>query len=137
MYEHTFVMLMPVLALSLGVFPRLRRSDLVPALGIFTIYFLGCFASGMLINILTGEYTVNYFYMFNLEVALDYVSFASFTGAIEISLGTLKVYPLLILFIYAVFALLIVGFYGLMQGIYRLSDWFHHKREERFLVHTR
>ena len=137
MYEHTFVMLMPVLALSLGVFPRLTRSDLVPAIGIFSIYFLGCFGSGMIINSITGKFTVNYFYMFNLEVALEYVPFASFTGAIELAIGTLKVYPLLILVIYTVFVLLITGLYALMQGIYRLSDWIRHKREERFLVRTR
>ncbi len=137
MYEHAFVMLMPVLALSLGVFPRIRREDLVPALGIFLIYFLGCFVSGMIINLISGGYTVNYFYMFNFEVALEYVPFVTFAGAIELTFGTLKIYPILIIVILLVFALLIWGFYGLMQGIYHLSDSIRHKREERMALHSK
>ena len=129
-YEHTFVMLMPILAVALGVFPRLERRDLSCALGVFTIYFLACYTSGILINTLTGVYTVNYFYMFDYSVALKYVPFATFTGAIEISLGALKVYPILIGVIYMVFVLLISGFYAMMRGFYRLADRVHHRQEQ-------
>ena len=126
MYEHTFGVLMPVLALALGEFPRMERSSLRHALIVFSIYFFSCFVLGMIINGIskTGGYAVNYFYMFNLTVALEYLPFATFLGAVELPLGMLKVYPLLIVVIYMVFVLLISGFYAMMRGIYRLKDHF-------------
>lgn len=134
MFEHAFVVLMPVLALSLGVFPRLTRADLGCALGVFTIYFFGCYSSGLLINYLSmtdpNVYTVNYFYMFNYNVALKYLPFATFTGAIEIPLGKMNVYPILIFVIYTAFVLLISGFFGFMKGFYKIKDLLSHKTDE-------
>ena len=60
--------------------------------------------------------------MFDLDTALGYVPFATFTGALKIPFMNITLYPLLILVILVVFNLLIVGFYALMQGIYRLRD---------------
>lgn len=122
-YEHTFVMLMPILALALGVFPRLTLKDLRHALIVFTIYFFSSLVIGLIINTNPDlPSPVNYFYMFNLTEALSYVPFAGFTGAIQINLGIQTIYPILIVVIYMVFVLLISGFYGMMRGIYRLKD---------------
>ena len=122
-YEHTFVMLMPILALALGVFPRLNRKDLFHALIVFTFYFLGALIAGLSINSDPDiPAPVNYFYMFNLNEAIKFVPFAGFTGAIEISLGIQKIYPILIVVVYAAFVLLISGVYGMMRGIYRIKD---------------
>ena len=121
-YEHTFVMLVPILAASLGVFPRMERKDLYHALKIFAIYFFCCLIAGSIFNGVTGEFTVNYFYMFDYEVALEYVPFATFTGVLEVPFFNITLYPILILVILVVFNLLIIGFYALMQGLYRLTD---------------
>lgn len=121
-YEHTFVMLMPILAAALGVFPRMERKDLYNALKIFAIYFVCCLVAGSIINGISGAYTVNYFYMFNYNVALEYIPFATFTGALKIPFINITLYPILIVVILVVFNLLIIGFYAAMQGIYRLKD---------------
>ena len=122
-YEHTFVMLVPILALAFGVFPRLKLKDLRHALIVFTCYFLGALTAGLVINSDPDLLLpVNYFYMLNLNEALKFVPFAGFTGAIEITLGIQKIYPILIIVVYMVFVLLISGFYGMMRGIYRIKD---------------
>ena len=122
-YEHTLVVLVPILALALGVFPRLKLRDLRRALVVFSIYFLSSLIIGLIINSNPDiPAPVNYFYMFNFTEALSYVPFAGFTGAIQLNLGIQTIYPILIVVIYMVFVLLISGFYGMMRGIYRLKD---------------
>ncbi|MBP3583446.1 MAG: YwaF family protein [Clostridia bacterium] len=123
-YEHTFVMMVPILGLSLGVFPRVDKKSLKHALIIFAIYFVSSFILGSVINAVSPEegYPVNFFYMFDLERALDYVPFVGFTGAIHILWGEFEMYPLLVGTIYVIFNLLIIGFYYMTRGIYRIRD---------------
>ncbi len=123
-YEHTFVMMVPILALSLGVFRRVDKASLKHAIIIFTIYFISSFAIGSIINAVSPEegYPVNFFYMFDLERALDYVPFVGFAGAIHILWGEFEMYPILVGTIYVIFTLLIVGFYYMTRGIYRIKD---------------
>ena len=65
---------------------------------------------------------VNYFYMFNHTVAVNYVSFAGFTGAIELIIAGVKYYPLLIGFIYVVFVTLCMLFFWGNRAIYAVKD---------------
>ena len=125
MQEHSFVIILPIVALSLGLFPRIDRAAVKPIAQIFVCYFLFCLVAGTAINIIAndpGYYTVNYFYMFDLECALDYVPFAGFAGLIAIDLGATTLYPLLIVVIFVVFLALCYAFYFLMQGIYAVND---------------
>jgi len=123
-HEHTFVMLVPILALSLGLAPRITKKSLKNALIIFSIYFISSFVLGSIINAVSPEegYPVNFFYMFDYERALDYVPFVGFVGAIHIVIGAFEMYPILVGVIYIIFSLLIVGFYYLTRGIYRIKD---------------
>ena len=121
--EHSFVIIVIITALTLGVFPRVDRRSVKPMLIGFSLYFLFCFVSGTAINVSTGGgYTVNYFYMFNLETAVSYVGFASFTGVLEVKILNMTAYPLLIALVYILFVSLCVGFYFLNRGIYALYD---------------
>ena len=122
-YEHTFVMMVPILAHALGLFGRLTATSLKNALRIFAIYFASSFIIGSLINYIANDgYTVNFFYMFNYETAINYVPFATFTGLIDFSIGHFKIYPLLIITVFVFFNALFIGFYYLMKLLYRLRD---------------
>ena len=124
MTEHTLVVLVPILSMALGVFTKVDRTAIKHTLQVFACYFLFCFFIGTLINGLdTSEgYPVNYFYMFNLSTALDYLPFVGFTGAIHWVFGGFEVYPILVLSIFVLFSLLFVGFYYLTRGIYKWAD---------------
>jgi hypothetical protein len=120
--EHTFVITMPIIAVSLGVFPRIGIGARRDTMRIFNVYFLFCFVVGVAINLISGGFAVNYFYMLNLNTALDYVPFATFTGLIEIPIGSTTLYPILVVTVYTVYVLLFNLFYYMTQGIYRLVD---------------
>lgn len=127
MQEHSFVIILPIVALSIGLFPRINRTALKPITLIFVCYFVFCLVSGTILNVLSTNpdptfYEVNYFYMFDFECALDYVPFAGFTGLIAIPIGRTTLYPLLIVFIFFVFLAICYLFYFMMQGIYALKD---------------
>ena len=125
MQEHTFVVVVPVVAYSLHLYPRLDRTAVKYILSIFTVYFIFCLVVGGVLNTVAsdgGGYTVNYFYMFNQSVAVDYVPFAGFTGAIVLNLFGVNYYPILIVFIYCVFILLCMLFYYANRAVYAIKD---------------
>lgn len=124
MYEHSFVMLIPILAMTLGVFPHLERSAIKDMFKYFSIYFICVFIGGTIINGLdtTPDYIpVNCFYMFNVDVALDYLPFVGFVRAVHWEFGGYEIYPILVLIIYVVFSLLNLLFYAITQGCYKLG----------------
>ena len=120
--EHTFVIVMPIIAIALGVFPRIDKTALKDTFKIFNIYFFSCFVIGVVINLICGGYEVDYFYMLDYEIALNYIPFATFTGLIEIPLGATSIYPILVLTIYVVYIAIFVLFYFFTRGIYRIID---------------
>ena len=124
MYEHTMVIVFPILALALGLFPRLDRSSLKNMYVIFSCYFLFCLVIGLVINAFSnnGGYEVNYFYMLDYNTAISYVPFAAFTGAITVNIGSVTVYPLLVALVYVVFVAICTLYYLLNRGIYKIID---------------
>ena len=138
-YEHSFVVMVPVLCYTLGIFPRLDKSAIKHMLGYFSIYFGFIFVFGTIVNGLDKTpdfFPVNHFYMFNPEVAVDYLPFVGFTGLVHWELGDFEIYPLLVLTIFVVFTLLNILFYFITRGIYRLYDSIKGRDEERELVTT-
>ncbi|MBQ8322330.1 MAG: YwaF family protein [Clostridia bacterium] len=130
MYEHTMVIVFPVLALSFGLFPRLDRTSLKSMYLIFSCYFLFCLVIGLAINAFSGNpgCEVNYFYMLDYDIAISYIPFATFTGAIKLTLGPVTVYPILVGVVYVVFVSICTLYYLLNRGIYRLIDAYKAKR---------
>ena len=120
--EHTFVIVMPIIAIALGVFPRIDKTALKDTFKIFNIYFFSCFVIGVVINLICGGYEVDYFYMLDYEIALNYIPFATFTGLIEIPIGATSIYPILVLTIYVAYIAIFVLFYFFTRGIYRIID---------------
>ena len=124
MQEHGYVLILPILTMSLHVFPRINITAIKHTLLIFCCYFFSCFIIGTLINGLsaTEGYAVNYFYMFNHAVALEYLPFVGFTGVIHWQFGSFGIYPILVLLIFVVFSTLFVAFYFFTRLIYKISD---------------
>lgn len=120
--EHTLVIMMPILAIALGVFPRIEKTALKDTFKIFNVYFFSCFIIGVVINLICGGYEVDYFYMLDYDIALNYLPFVTFTGLIEIPLGTTSIYPILVITIYVVYIAIFVLFYFFTRGIYRIID---------------
>ena len=122
--EHSLVLMIPALAMGLRIFPRITRRSLKYSLIGFTIYFVFCLTSGMILNgyaDITG-FEVNYFFLFDLEKAFGYFPFFTFTEQIHWQFGRFEVYPLFVLMIYVAFQLLCICFYHAVRFFYKMED---------------
>ena len=122
--EHTYVLMVPALGMGLRIFPRLTPKSFIPYFLGFTAYFLSVFVIGTVLNgyeDVTGE-TVNYFYLFDLEMAFSYFPFITFMGDYFFTVGPFVVYPLLTVAVYLGFTALVFLFYLAVRLLYRLED---------------
>jgi len=123
-FEHSLVLLVPALVMGLRIFPRVNTKSLKYLFIGFTIYFLFAFSSGVILNgysDVTGE-SVNYFFMFDLEMAFDYFPFLTFAGDYPIRFGRFEFYPIVVSIIYVAFSLVCFLFYLLVKFCYKLED---------------
>ncbi len=123
-YEHTFALIVPIVAAALGVFPRVSRESLKFSWIMFTAYFVFCLCVGTVLNGFSDSigYTVNYFYMLDVSVAVEYVPFASFTGNWVISMGRFTLYPILVLVVYSAYIVFCGAFFGIVELSYAIRD---------------
>lgn len=123
-FEHTLVLAIPALGMGLRIFPRLEKKSLLYMFVGFTIYFLFVFTIGTILNghVDKTGYKVNYFYMFDLNMAFDYFPFLTFTGQYHYEFGRYEVYPLVISIVYLGFQLLCLLFYALVKLLYKMED---------------
>ena len=124
LYEHTLVLIVGALGMGLRIVPRLETKSIKYFMLGYTAYFLFVFILGTILNgysDVTGE-TVNYFYMFDFDIAFDYFPFLSFTEDYYITMGRFIVYPLVVLILYVGFGVLSFLFYFLVRYLYRLDD---------------
>ncbi|MBO5009478.1 MAG: YwaF family protein [Clostridia bacterium] len=133
MYEHTMVLAFPVLALSLGLFPKLSKSSIKDMTLRYIGYFSFCMVLGFLINLLSdvAVYDVNYFYMFDYSEAISYLPFVTFTGLIDIPVGGISIYPLLILTVFTFFYLLALLNFAITKGICKLTQGLKHRDRKK------
>lgn len=123
LFEHTLVFLVPSLSMGLRIFPRLKAKSLLYAWVGFTIYFIFVFVAGTIINGYEHIYgRVNYFYLFDLEMAYDYFPFLTFTKYFKIEFNSFEVYPLVILIVYFAYQILCLLFYALVHFLYKKED---------------
>ena len=123
-FEHSLVLMVPVLAMGLRLFPRLTRRSLKYMLIGFCCYFAFCLICGGLLNVFsdyTGE-EVNYFFMFDLDKAKSFVSFISFVEVLPVTLGAYTFYPLMMPIIFVGFLLLCLVFYRVTLFCYRVEE---------------
>ena len=122
--EHSLVLIIPAMVMGLRIFPRVNLKSLKYLFIGFTIYFMFAFIVGTILNgysDITGE-RVNYFFMFDLEMAFDYAPFMTFTENYHYTFGRFEVYPLIVLIIYAAFSILCCLFYLLVRFCYKMED---------------
>ena len=122
--EHSLVMLIPVLAMGLRLFPRADKSALKVSMIGFSFYFIFCLISGMILNgysDVTGH-TVNYFFLFDLEKAFGYFPIFTFTESVHWQFGRFEVYPIFVLLMFLAFQLLTVCYYLAVRFIYQFED---------------
>lgn len=122
--EHMLVLIIPVLGMSLRIFNRVDRKALKHAFIGFVCYFAFCAISGTLLNAFAvKDYnTVNYFYLFSLDKAMDYVSFIKFVENYPIIINGFTIYPLLMLIILVAFSVLALAWYWLVLKLYLIVD---------------
>lgn len=123
-FEHSLVLIVPAMVMGLRIFPRVNLKSIKYFLIGFTIYFIFAFVMGTILNgysDVTGE-TVNYFFMFDLEMAFDYAPFMQFTENYHYVLGRFEFYPVLVLSIYLAFMALGLLFYLIVKFAYKLED---------------
>lgn len=123
-FEHSLVLIIPVLAMGLRIFPRITRRSLKYAAIGFACYFAFCMIGGGLLNIFsnyTGE-EVNYFFMFDLEKAESFVPFISFADKLPVIIGAFTFYPILMIIVFIAFSLLCLAFYRFTLYCYKVED---------------
>lgn len=115
-YEHTNVMVVPILCLTLGIFPKMDRRSLLDAFIGFTSYFILCIIlntvlNGIAVKSANDYFEVNYLFMYDKEVILNLVpQFEVFTRVV-MGNDIYKVMPHLSLFVYFGYTTLYVLLY--------------------------
>ena len=125
--EHTNVIVVPILALSLGVFPRLDKKSLKHFLIGFASYFALVLVLGTIFNAIaksTGNnfYSANYLFMFDKKTAAELIPFTESLFDINFSIGSLTLYPITQSLIGIVFTILCLAVYGVIRLIYFVKD---------------
>lgn len=126
--EHSNVIIIPILALLLKLFPRLNKQTLKDCLIGFTIYFVFVLFLGTFFNsiqLATGNafYHANYMFMFDKAKAIKLLPFLEPVFNIIIKVGdNITFYPVVQTVVYVVFAVVCVGLYYFIQLIYKIKD---------------
>ncbi len=124
MLEHGLVFMIPVLCMALRIFPRIDKSAFKHAVVGYNIYFVFCFISGTIINGFSAELgdEVNFFFMFSIEKATEFVPFLKFAEDLPVVIGRFSFYPILVALIYFGFSVLYLAWYFLIPKVYAINE---------------
>lgn len=122
-YEHTNVVVVPILALLLGVFPKIDKVSYRDAVIGFSAYFVVILVLGIIFNNLAvkldnNDFKANYLFMFDPEVACGTLPFLKAFTNVTLVVKDVTIYPFLMLFVYFGY-LLIVSLVFLPFGIFQ------------------
>lgn len=122
--EHTWVMMIPLMAMLLRVFPRPDNKSLKYVMIGFSIYFVFCLICGTILNGYADQTgtRVNFFFMFDLEKAFDFVPFMRWAGKYVWQLGRFELYPVVQGVVYVGYMFLCYLFYLALRGFLRWVD---------------
>ncbi len=104
-YEHTFLLLVPILTVSLGIMPRVKKEELKSALIAFSIYFVIALGYGTIVNAYT-EHSPNFFFLFDDYIAEIFKPIHRIR-AIDLQIGEMSFWPFYQIGIYFGFIILI------------------------------
>lgn len=132
--EHSNVLVVPMLALLLNVFPRLDKKALCDCLLGFTIYFICAWAVGTMFNAIalkTGNdfYAANYLFMFDSAKASKLLGDGITKLFTSFKIGYARFYPIIQLLIYIIFMSICVLLWLAIQLIYKIKDKINKKKQ--------
>ena len=133
--EHGNVMVIPLLALLFGIFPRLDKTALKDCLIGFTIYFVCVWTLGTMFNAIalkTGNdfWAANYLFMFDASKAIKLLGDGVGKLFVSFKIGYGTFYPVIQLVIYAVFMAVCTLLWLSIQLIYKLKDIGKNKKQK-------
>lgn len=104
-YEHTNVVVVPILALALGLFPKIDKISYRDAIIGFSCYFvlilvLGTVFNNLAVTLDNGDFKANYLFMFDPKVACETLPFLKSFTKVTIVIKNATIYPLLMVFVY-------------------------------------
>jgi len=125
--EHTNVIVVPILALLLGLFPRLDKKALKHYLIGFTLYFVLVWLLGTIFNSIamsTGNdfWSPNYLFMFDQQTAAGFIGFLGDLFNPAWTIGNFTIYPLIQLIVFLVFNIICLIVFFTIQLIYKVKD---------------
>ena len=106
--EHNNVVVIPLLCLMLGIYEPLKKGEFKVFVKSFTIYFIIIFILGTTFNSIytaTGNdfFKCNYIFMFDAVKAEKLIPFTSYLFDLDITIGSVSIYPLVQIPVYLVF----------------------------------
>jgi len=128
MVEHINVFLIPLLAISLGVFKPLKKKDSKDMLIGFACYYMGVLLIGTILNSLykateNDYFKCNYLFMFDKEAGMRLVG--DFVGTlfdIKLTLFKFIEFSMVQLIIFIVFSIICTGIFFLLYTIFKGKD---------------
>lgn len=111
-YEHTNVVVVPILSLILGVFDKINLKSYRDAVAGFSIYFVIVTIIGSIFNHLAvvldkSSFKANYMFMFNPDVATSTLPFLQLFVKYSVRVGEATLYPFLMMFAYIGYLLIV------------------------------
>ena len=124
--EHSGVVIIPLLCLSLELFPKVEKTDIKYVLIGFISYFilvlgLGTYLNGIYTSTGNDFFEVNYLFMFDREVAADAIGFADRLFDLQINIGKYTYYPMIQSAVFYTFLSLCFGVFYLLYFVTHLK----------------
>ena len=125
-FEHTNVLVVPILALLLKIFDRLDKKSLKHFFFGFLIYFGSVFVLGTIFNAIAkssgnGFWSANYLFMFDKETAAGFIPFLGSLFDFNFTIGSFTFYPLMLVTVYVVFNIICFIVFFVMQVPYLIK----------------
>lgn len=127
-YEHTNVLVTPIMCLLLKVFENIDEKSYKDAFIGFLAYFIFCVFVGTTFNVIATVnnkdiFEVNYLFMFDMEKALDVLPFLEPFTKITLNIKGMTIYPVIMLIVY----------FGYMTfvSIFYLPFYIYNKRKQK------
>lgn len=125
--EHTWVFIIPLLAVALRIMGRPTKAGFKHFFVGFVGYFVFCAVIGIIFNCyLYVPYDpffdkINYFYLFNTTV-LSILPFLGFTRKLPVTLNGYTFYPLYMLMIFVLYSIFCMIFWYVYIQLYKVAD---------------
>jgi uncharacterized membrane protein YwaF len=125
--EHTWVLILPLLIVSLRIFDRPAKGSIKHFFIGFTCYFVFCAVAGIIINCFLYQENhqffndVNYFYLFD-DTVVKILFFFVFTRKVPVTWSGYTFYPLYIILIYILYAIYCLILFYVYREACKLGD---------------